>query len=98
MTLIRVELLSSDAEVDITVDGRTLRLIGPDHMTLSIDRLADIVSIKPVLLAPNADKHRGVPVTLEPDFPPVPPSPRAGVVNVKPDGSEEYQSIWRGVL
>jgi len=94
MTLVRIELMSSDAELEVLFnDGRTLTLTGPDHVSFVFERLADIVTIRPKKLASNADKHRGVPRNTEPDFPPLPPSSKAGVVEVSPTGFERYISL-----
>ena len=97
MTLVRVELLSADADIEIKIGDRTFKLSRPDHVTVDIERSDDVLSVRATKLAQNAEKYRHVPAQTEPDFPPRPPSYRAGVAKINADGVEEYQSINRNL-
>jgi hypothetical protein len=91
MTLLRVELLSTEAELCITHDDRVYKVVGGDHLNLEMKKVGEKLEIKLTLAAPDADKYRGVPINTEPDFPVRPPSARPGVSIVMADGREYYR-------
>ena len=91
MTLLRIELVSQEAEISITSAERVYKIAGNDRVSLELAAVDDTIVIKLIRAAPGADKFRGVPLNDQPEFPPLPPSHFAGTYSVRPDGAEIFE-------
>ena len=92
MTLLRIDLMSQEAEISITSAERAYKLPGNDHISLEMAKPGDTITITLVKAAAGADKYRGVPLndpTMTMD--PLPPSHLVGIYTVAHDGSEIFQ-------
>jgi len=91
MTLLRIDLMSQEAEISITSAERVYKVPGNDHISLELAKPGDTITITLVKAAAGADKYRGVPLNDQDEFKPLPPSHLAGIYTVGHDGSEIFQ-------
>jgi hypothetical protein len=92
MTLLRIGLLSLEAEIEVTSGDRVYKVSGNDHVSIEMLKAGDSVTITLVKNVAGADKFKGVPLEdPEMRMRPLPPSDKAGVYLVR-DGQAFYQS------
>ena len=91
MTLLRIELTSIEAQVEVKLGDRVFKIDGGEKVSVELAKVGDAATVMLVKAAAGADKHRGVPQNREPDFPVQPESGRAGVSVIMADGREFYQ-------
>jgi hypothetical protein len=85
MTLLRIEVVSSEGEISITSAERVFKLPGGEHLNFELDRVGDSVTVTLTAAAPGLGRHGEVPQSLEIEMPPVPDSPGRGIYTVIDD-------------
>lgn len=92
-TLLRIELLSVESEIEARMPGaepRVYSIIGPQSMVLELDKPGDEIKLR---LIRAAEGLKVVLASHDPalDMAPVPPSDRVGISVIMDDGREFYQ-------
>lgn len=83
MTLLRLEVVSSEGEVSITSAERVFKVPGGQHLNFELERVGDSITITLAAAAPGLGRHGEVPQSLEIEMPPVPDSPGRGIYRVE---------------
>ena len=91
MTLIRIELISLESEVEIKIDDRVFKVKGGGHVNVELAKVDEVATLRLTRAAAGADKYRGVPLEdPEMRMAPRPESAYAGVSTVDKNGQETY--------